>query len=175
MFLNWPKDKQKQKTKTKNETEYKYDKLNGSWVLRHLVKVSFRTAACGNTTEIKMSSRPPQSPTPTVHSNSKSNRAGRINDRELITLACPNKTPASANRAKAFSKFQIALFQDCSLTLQSLFLFHLYNSRDSTRKFTTWYVHSLVVCHIKESFHRPHLGVLNKSCSLTSSLKTKIT
>ena len=140
-----------------------------------MVKVSFRTAACGNTTKIKTSSRPPQFPTSTVHSNSKSNIAGRINDRELITLACPNKTPASANRAKAFLKFQIALFQDCSLTLQSLFLFHLYNSRDSTRKFTTWYVHSLVVCHIKESFHRPHLGVLNKSCSLTSSLKTKIT
>ena len=134
--------------------------------------MSFQTAACGNTTKIKTSSRPPQFPTSTVHSNSKSNIAGRINDRELITLACPNKTPASANRAKAFTKFQIALFQDCSL---SLFLFHLYNSRDSTRKFTTWYVHSLVVCHIKESFHRPHLGVLNKSCSLTSSLKTKIT
>ena len=33
-------------------------------------------------------------PTPTFHSNSKSNMAGRINDRELITLARPNKTPA---------------------------------------------------------------------------------
>ena len=31
---------------------------------------------------------------PTVHSNSKSNMAFRINDRELITLARPNKTPA---------------------------------------------------------------------------------
>ena len=30
---------------------------------------------------------------PTVHSNSKSNMAFRINDRELITLARPNKTP----------------------------------------------------------------------------------
>ena len=33
-------------------------------------------------------------PAPTVHSNSKSNMAGRINDRELITLARPNKMPA---------------------------------------------------------------------------------
>ena len=30
---------------------------------------------------------------PTVHSNSKSNMVFRINDRELITLARPNKTP----------------------------------------------------------------------------------
>ena len=30
---------------------------------------------------------------PTVHSNSKSNMAFWINDRELITLARPNKTP----------------------------------------------------------------------------------
>ena len=35
--------------------------------------------------------RPP--PTPTVHSNSKSNIAGRINDCELLTLARTSKTP----------------------------------------------------------------------------------
>ena len=34
------------------------------------------------------------SPTSTVHSNSKSNMVGRKNDRELITLARPNNTPA---------------------------------------------------------------------------------
>ena len=33
-------------------------------------------------------------PTPTVHSNSKSNMAGQINDCELLTLARTNKTPA---------------------------------------------------------------------------------
>ena len=109
--------------------------------------MSFQTAACRNTTEIKMSYRPPQSPTPTVHSNSKSNMAARISDRELITLACPNKTPASANRAKAFAKFKIALFQDCSLTPQSPFLFHFYNSRDSKGKFTpcSMFTHLLYV------------------------------
>ena len=32
--------------------------------------------------------------TPTVHSHSKSNMTGRINDCELITLARPDKTPA---------------------------------------------------------------------------------
>ena len=37
----------------------------------------------------------PPPPTPTVHSNyCKSNMSGRINDRELITSACTNKTPA---------------------------------------------------------------------------------
>ena len=36
----------------------------------------------------------PSPPTPTAHSNSKTNMAGRINDRELITLARTNKTPA---------------------------------------------------------------------------------
>ena len=36
----------------------------------------------------------PSPPTPTVHSNCKSNMAGRINDRELIKLARTNKTPA---------------------------------------------------------------------------------
>ena len=35
----------------------------------------------------------PRSPIPTVHANSKSNMAGRIKDRELITLAPTNKTP----------------------------------------------------------------------------------
>ena len=35
--------------------------------------------------------RPP--PTPTVHFNSKSNIAGRINDHELLTLARTGKTP----------------------------------------------------------------------------------
>ena len=32
-------------------------------------------------------------PSPTVYSNSKSNVAGRINDRELVTFTLPNKTP----------------------------------------------------------------------------------
>ena len=36
---------------------------------------------------------PPPPPTPTVYSNSKSNMAGRINDRELITLVPTNKKP----------------------------------------------------------------------------------
>ena len=36
----------------------------------------------------------PPPPTPTVHSNSKSNRAGRINDREFTTLARTNRTRA---------------------------------------------------------------------------------
>ena len=36
---------------------------------------------------------PPPHPS-TVHSNCKSNMDGRINDRELITLALTNKTPA---------------------------------------------------------------------------------
>ena len=36
---------------------------------------------------------PPPPPTPTVYSNSKSNTAGRINDRELITLVPTNKKP----------------------------------------------------------------------------------
>ena len=36
---------------------------------------------------------PPLPPTPTVYSDSKSNMAGRINDRELITLAPTNKKP----------------------------------------------------------------------------------
>ena len=35
-----------------------------------------------------------QSPTSTVHSNSKSNMAGQINNYELIKLACCYKTPA---------------------------------------------------------------------------------
>ena len=35
----------------------------------------------------------PRPPTPTVYSNSKSNIAGRINDRELITLVPTNKKP----------------------------------------------------------------------------------
>ena len=35
----------------------------------------------------------PPPPTPTVHSNCKSNIAGRINDRDLITLARTHKTP----------------------------------------------------------------------------------
>ena len=35
----------------------------------------------------------PRSPIPTVHANSKSNMAGRLKDRELITLAPTNKTP----------------------------------------------------------------------------------
>ena len=33
-------------------------------------------------------------PTSTVHSDSKSNMVGRKNDRELLTLARPNNTPA---------------------------------------------------------------------------------
>ena len=44
----------------------------------------------------------PPPPTPTVHSNSKSNMTGQINDRELKTLARTNKTPPL--RTKSFSK-----------------------------------------------------------------------
>ena len=40
------------------------------------------------------SSHSSPAPNPTVHSNSKSNMAGRINDCELLTLARTNKTPA---------------------------------------------------------------------------------
>ena len=36
----------------------------------------------------------PPPPTPTIHSNSKSNMVSQINDHELIMLAHPNKTPA---------------------------------------------------------------------------------
>ena len=36
---------------------------------------------------------PPPLPSPTVYPDSKSNMAGRINDRELITLAPTNKKP----------------------------------------------------------------------------------
>ena len=39
----------------------------------------------------------PPPPTPTVHSNCKSNMADRINDRELLTLARTNKTPDCPN------------------------------------------------------------------------------
>ena len=35
-----------------------------------------------------------QPPSPTVHSNSKSIMAGQINDRELVTLTRPHRTPA---------------------------------------------------------------------------------
>ena len=41
---------------------------------------------------------PPPPPTPTVYSNSKSNMAGRINDRELITLAPTNSKSNMAGR-----------------------------------------------------------------------------
>ena len=37
---------------------------------------------------------------PTVHSSSKSNVAGRINDRELVTLTCFNKAPALQAKLK---------------------------------------------------------------------------
>ena len=40
------------------------------------------------------------SPSPTVHSDSKSNMAGQINDRELITLALTNKKPALQAKSK---------------------------------------------------------------------------
>ena len=39
----------------------------------------------------------PPPPTPTVHSNCKSNMADQINDRELLTLARTNKTPDCPN------------------------------------------------------------------------------
>ena len=35
-----------------------------------------------------------QPPSPTVHSNSKSNMAGRIDDREVVTLTRPDRMPA---------------------------------------------------------------------------------
>ena len=47
-----------------------------------------------------------------VHSNSKSNMAGRMNDRQLITLARPNKTPALQDRFLTTS-FSV----NCSLLL----------------------------------------------------------
>lgn len=42
----------------------------------------------------------PPTPTPTAHSNSKRNVAGRIDDRELITLARINKTPTLQAKAE---------------------------------------------------------------------------
>ena len=43
---------------------------------------------------MKISFSLPPPPSPTVHFDCKSNMAGWINDRELITLARTNKTPA---------------------------------------------------------------------------------
>ena len=52
---------------------------------------------------VKIAFSPP--PTPTVHSNSNSNMADRINDREPITLAGTDKTPAlqAFKRSEYFS------------------------------------------------------------------------
>ena len=36
----------------------------------------------------------PMPPPPAIHSNSKSNLVGQINDCELVTLTCPDKIPA---------------------------------------------------------------------------------
>ena len=43
---------------------------------------------------------------PAIHSNSKSNIAGRINDREPITLARPNKMPTPQANFKTFEKWK---------------------------------------------------------------------
>ena len=48
----------------------------------------------GEGEEVKISFSLPPPPSPTVHFDCKSNMAGWITDRELITLARTNKTPA---------------------------------------------------------------------------------
>ena len=53
----------------------------------------------------------PPPPTPTVHSNSKSNMAGRINGRELITLARTNTTPALQARSYSALIFIVVWFR----------------------------------------------------------------
>ena len=72
--------------------------LNGSGRLGERTKFvpkgrsSVKNKERGRGWEVKIFAlRPP--PTPTVHFNSKSNIAGRINDRELLTLARTGKTP----------------------------------------------------------------------------------
>ena len=65
----------------------------------------------GGGVKITESSHPSPTPNPTVYSNSKSNMAGQINDRELIMLARPNETPA----------LQVSAVQKCAAS----FLLHL--------------------------------------------------
>ena len=55
--------------------------------------------------------RPPPLLPPTVHSDTKSNMADRINDRELITIARPDETLA----LQAINKIVILVFVTCLL------------------------------------------------------------
>ena len=49
------------------------------------------------------------SPTPIVHSNYKSNMANRINDHELVTLTCPNKTQALTGSSVCMRQLSLSL------------------------------------------------------------------
>ena len=49
------------------------------------------------------------SPTPIVHSNYKSNMANRINDHELVTLTCPNKTQALTGSSVRMRQLSLSL------------------------------------------------------------------
>ena len=49
------------------------------------------------------------SPTPIVHSNYKSNMANRINDHELVTLTCPNKTQALTGSSLRMRQLSLSL------------------------------------------------------------------
>ena len=49
------------------------------------------------------------SPTPIVHSNYKSNMANRINDHELVTLTCPNKTQALTGLSVCMRQLSLSL------------------------------------------------------------------
>ena len=60
---------------------------------RSTVKNKKKKGGGGGVKILALSPPPPPPPTPTVYSDSKSNMAGRINERELITLAPTNKKP----------------------------------------------------------------------------------
>ena len=49
------------------------------------------------------------SPTPIVHSNYKSNMVNRINDHELVTLTCPNKTQALTGSSVRIRQLSLSL------------------------------------------------------------------
>ena len=78
--------------------------------------VCFSTASSGR----RLHAFPPP-PTPTVLSNYKSNMADRINDRELITLARPNKTPALQGGWFSYHCFVIFPHSMCCVA-------HIYNN-----------------------------------------------
>ena len=63
----------------------------------------------------------PLPPTPTVQSNFKSNMAGRINDRELITLARTNWTPA----LQASQDRELSIFVSSTTEISQYALRHL--------------------------------------------------